>query len=130
MKKYIPKTKDDRTAIHFLRLCSFDDIKGDVSLLLEYLQDLHWDVSRDIGAYLAPYVNEFSMELLKILSSNDNEWKFGILTSLIAESKVKLNQDLIAALSRIAEHPSDGEIDEDLNTIAEKIVNKNKEFDS
>lgn len=130
MKKYIPKTKDDHTAIHFLRLCSFDDIKDDVSVLLEYLQDLHWDVARDIGTYLAPFVNEFSMELLKILSSNDNEWKFGILTSLIGESKVKLNQELIAALSRIAEYPSDGEIYEELDTIAENIVNRNKEFDS
>lgn len=129
MKKYIPKTKDDLAAIHFLRLCSFDDIKDDVGVLLEWLQDLHWEVARDIGTYLAPYVNECSIELLKILSSNDNEWKFGILTSLIAESKVKLNQELLAALSRIAEHPSDGEIDEELNILAEDIIKKNKKFD-
>lgn len=130
MKKYIPKTKDDRTAVNFLRLCSFGDIKDDVSVLLEWLQDLHWDVARDIGTYLAPYVNEISMELVKILSSNDNEWKFGVLTSLIAESKVKLNKELLAALSRIAEHPSDGEINEELNTIAENMVKKNEEIDS
>jgi Domain of unknown function (DUF5071) len=126
MKEYIPKTKDDLTAIHYLQLCSFDEIKDDINVLLEYLQDLHWNVARDIGAYLAPYVNNFSMELLRILSSNDNEWKFGILTGLVAESKVELNQELIAALNRIAKNPTDGEIYEGVNILAENIIQKSK----
>lgn len=126
MKKYIPKRKDDITAIHYLKLSSFDEVKDDVGVLLEYLQDLHWDVARDIGTYLAPYVNEFSGDLLKILSSNDNEWKFGVLTSLIAESRGELNQELIVALARIAQHPTDGEIDEGLNILAENLIKKTK----
>jgi hypothetical protein len=67
------------------------------------------------------------VEILNILSSNDNEWKFGVLTSLIAESEIKLNQDLLVVLRRIAEHPSYGEIYEEVDLIAKGIVEKNNE---
>ena len=122
MKKYIPKHKSDVQAIDFLKSCSCEDIKSDVPILLKFIQDLHWDVARDIGTYLTPYVNEIKHELTIILNSDDDEWKFGIMVALIGKSQKKLDKDLISILTRISENPTKGEISEELDSIAKKIL--------
>lgn len=124
MKEYIPKTKDDLVAVKILEQTLFENVQMDVSILLEYLQDLHWDVARRIGVYLAPHVNLIKSDLLEILLSNDEEWKFGVLSGLIALSPVTLDEDLVSILRRIKEQPTEKETYEELNLVAGEILNK------
>jgi len=125
MKEYIPKTKDDLQAIEHLNHCSFSEVSADVPVLLEFMQDLHWEVAHGIGVYFAPYVNEIKKDLLQILLSNDNEWKFGILFGLVAKSSVRLDKELIEELRRISISPTAGEVQEELNTVAKEILANN-----
>jgi len=125
MKRYLPKSKDDIQAVDFLQSCPFDVVKSDISKLLEFLQDTHWEVSEGIAKYLKSYVNEIKSDLLYILNSNDDEWKRRTLMVLIGRSSYKLDQELILALRRIAEHPTTGEIEEEVVEQAKEIIIKN-----
>lgn len=125
MKRYIPNTKDDISAVEFLRSCSFIKVEKDVPELLRWMQDMHWDVSHGIAEYLTPYVNQIKFHLFDILNSNDNEWKFSVLNFLVLKSSNKLDPDLALLLKRISDDPTDGESFEELDVLARDIMLKN-----
>jgi hypothetical protein len=123
MKNYIPKNKDDLEAIEFLKHCSFAEIEhNDVSSLLEWMQDMHWEVAHKIAKYFIPYINDIKANLIIILDSNDNEWKYGVLFFLINKSEKKLDEDLMMVIKRIAEFPNTAEKSENLDQIANEIL--------
>jgi hypothetical protein len=124
MKEYIPKTKDDLKAISILMQGTFEDVVMDIPVLLEYLQDLHWDVASGIGHYLAPHVNAIKVDLLGVLLSNDNQWKYGIIAGLIALAPVRLDEEIVSALRRIKDYPTEGEVDEELDLVAAEVLNR------
>ena len=122
MKNYIPKSKSDVNAVEHLKSLSFEAVKADIPELLECMQDMHWDIAHGVAEYLVPYVNEIKKELLFILKTNDEIWKFGIISSLIAKSSNKLDEELISILKRIAEHPTKSEIEDEVDVAAKDII--------
>jgi hypothetical protein len=126
MKKYIPKSKDDVSAISHLHNCTLSEVLEDVPTLLKFMQDMHWEVADGVGTFFAPYANEIKRELLKILSTNDNEWKFGILVGLLAKSEAKLDDDLSSSLKRMIESPTSGEVEEGVDQAAKEIIMKKR----
>ena len=124
MENYIPRHKSDVQAIKNLRSRVFATIKADVPELLGCMQDMHWDIAQGVAEYLAPHVNEIRGELLFILNSNDEQWKFGIVSFLLAKSPNKLDPELIAVLKRVAEHPTKSESYEELDVKAKEIISQ------
>ncbi|WPQ66325.1 DUF5071 domain-containing protein [Chitinophaga sancti] len=123
MKSYIPKAKDDLQAVSILEELPFEVVRMDVTRLLEWVQDLRWHVSRPIGEYLAPHVNEIKDEILQVFSTNDDEWKFSIMAGLIKQAPIKLDEELEMVIRRMRDNPTQREEDADLKWIAEKILN-------
>ena len=105
-RDYIPKTTDDMAAVEKLKLLPFESVMADVPILLEWLQDGHWEVAEGIAKYLVPHVNKIVTALLFVLNSNDGMWKYFIICSLTSRSKEKLSPELIETLRRIAGNPS------------------------
>ncbi len=123
MKNYIPKTKGDMQAVKTLKKLPFESIKADVPALLEWMQDINWPVAGGIVRYLAPHVNEIKESLLNILKSNDDDtWKYSIIAFLIANSKAKLDLELISMIKRIADHPTASEIREEVDEVAKRVM--------
>ena len=123
MKKYIPKTKDDIKAIYELEKKNIFEIKPDVKILLEWIQDMHWDVSMGIMNYFKKNINEIDNEIIEILDSNDEEWKYNILFFLVKDSKPEnFSKDLKQIIKRIAFNPNPTEIEEGLNVLAQNII--------
>lgn len=125
MKNYIPGSKDDPEAISNLKNRSFEEVKQDIPTLLEWIQDLHWDVAHDICDWLIPHINKITNELLYIINTNDEEWKFNILIRLIAKSPHQLAPELLSVIKKIAENPTHREALEEVNIVAKKIIIEN-----
>jgi len=121
-KDYIPNNIYDVAAVERLKHLPFELVRKDVSALLEWLQDLHWDVAAGIAEYLTPYVNEITQELLFILNTDDSMWKYCVIYGLIARSQNKLNPVLVEALRTIAEHPSKIDAEETVDEAAKEII--------
>jgi hypothetical protein len=109
-------------AVEHLKVRAFETIKADVPELLEWMQDMHWYVAHGVAEYLLPHVNEIKEELLYIFSTNDEMWKHGIMFFLLAKSPGKLDPALVSVLKRIANHPTDSEIADDLDEEAKEII--------
>ena len=121
-KNYIPKDIYDILAVKYLQYLPFKAIKEDVPKLLEWLQDLHWEVAPGIAQYLIPHINEITSELLFVLNTNDGMWKYCIINGLIKRSQSKLDPRLINALKRIAEHPSIIDAEDAVDEAAKEII--------
>nr|WP_068890402.1 DUF5071 domain-containing protein [Pedobacter panaciterrae] len=121
-KNYIPQNTDDVDAVERLKYLPFASIIDDIPILLEWLQDGHWEVAEGITAYLIPHVNEISEELLFILDTEDGMWKYFVICGLIARSKEKLAPNLIEALRRIAEHPSKIDVEDAVDDVAKEVI--------
>jgi hypothetical protein len=124
MKNYIPKGKGDTKYARYLKVLPLEAVLTDVPELLIWLQDLHWDAAQEVAVYFRPYVNEIKLELIKILSDNDTEWKLGVMT-VIAFSTNKLDQELIIALKRVADYPTKEDQEYELDEVAKEIIAKN-----
>ena len=124
MKNYIPQFKTDEQAIECLNSLAFETVRADVPELLEWVQDLHWDSAHGVAKYLVPHVHEIQEELLDILKTNDEIWKFNIIKVLIAKSPNKLGPELMSMIRRIADHPTKAEKEEDVDVAASEIIYK------
>jgi len=123
MKSYIPKTKDDINAINELQKYSFLEIQEDVKILLEWMQDMHWDVAIGIVKYFKNYIIEIEKEIIEILNSNDEEWKYNVLHFLIKDfQEKKLPKKLKEEIQRMAFSPNLSEIEEELDILSKEIL--------
>ena len=125
-KNYIPKNTHDVVAVERLKRLPFEAVKRDVPELLEWLQDMHWDVAPEIAEYLVPHVNEITDELLFILNTDDGMWKYHVINALIAQSQDKLHPALIKVLKRIVESPSKIEVDDTVDDAAKRVITNNE----
>jgi len=121
-KNYIPRNTHDVEAVEQLKQLQFDSVRTDVPVLLEWLQDGHWEVAEGIAAYLIPHVNEIVKELLFVLNTEDGMWKYFVICGLIARSQEKLDSILIMALKRIAEHPSEIDAEDMVDDVAKDVI--------
>ncbi|MCD0471749.1 DUF5071 domain-containing protein [Flavobacterium sp. JAS] len=122
IKTLIPKDKFDFETVEKLKNYSFEEIEPIIPNLLEWLQDINWPISKPIGELLIPFSEKISSEILKILKSEDQVWKYWILHTFgeIVKDKMVLNE-----IERIAKDPTKDEIDEEVFEIAKVIINKN-----
>jgi hypothetical protein len=122
IKTLIPKDKFDFETVEKLKNYSFEEIESIIPDLLEWLQDMNWPISRPIADLLIPFSEKISSEILKILQSEDQVWKYWILITFgeIIKDKIVLDE-----IERIAKDPAKGEIDEEVFEIAKEIINKN-----
>ena len=124
MKQILPKDKFDIETAENLKKYSFDEIKEYIpELLVLWLQDFNWPVSKPVSDFLLPYVNEIECEIIKIFSTDDGMWKYWLLR-LLSCFPEKLHYKLVQEIMRIAEHPTNDEIDcevqeEAINFLAE-----------
>ncbi len=119
VKKLIPKDKFDIETAEKLKQYSFEEIKPIIPELLEWLQDLNWPVSKSIAETLIPFSENIAIEIVQILRSEDDMWKYWVL--LIFGEIIK-NQLVLNEIKRISENPTTGEIESETHKIAKQIM--------
>ncbi|MDN3580541.1 DUF5071 domain-containing protein [Mucilaginibacter flavus] len=124
MKNYIPKRKGDIEAVKKLQSLPIEVVREDVPKLLEWMQDMNWEVGGYIADYFVPYIDYILTDLLTILMGNDDPWKYEILNALIARSINRPADELMAVINRIADNPTTIEKEESVDIIAKEIVKK------
>lgn len=129
MKKHIPQNKSDIDFYTHLEKMNIIEIKEDVNVLLEWLQDMNWPVAIHISNYFSQYINIIDDEIIEILRSKDEEWKYSILFSIILHSKIEPNDKIYKEVYRIFKHPTKEESEADLDELADDILKKYK-FDN
>lgn len=89
--------------------------------LLEWVQDLNWPVAQTLAPFLANAGRIVVPGIRKILASNDDTWKWSVVTGIVARSQ-ELVVLLRPELERIAKVPSQGERNEGLDRMASELL--------
>lgn len=121
IKNLIPKHKSDFETVESLKKYNFQQIQPIIPDLLEWLQDMNWPISKTLADFLIPFTDHISSELIKILKTDDEMWKYWILLSF---GKIIKNKMVLNEIERIAKKPTQGEIENDVFEIAIEIVNR------
>jgi len=116
-----PKDKADEEFVHNLNKYSILEIKEYVPQLLEWLQDGNWPVASHIFKYLQPHVSKIEDEIMDVLHSDDEIWKYWILGLILSYGKVPGNKTMTEVM-RIAKYPTPKEIEEELQERAIEII--------
>jgi 3-methyladenine DNA glycosylase AlkD len=125
-KKYLPLNKSDLDfADELYKIDNVDEIKGDIPVLMRWLQDYNWPPADLICEYLLKFpLITYKKEILEILNSNDNVWKYWILLRLIKPAITKKDNWLIPKVEKIMLNPSLGEKENEVDEIAQEIIDK------
>ncbi len=125
-KQYLPKNKEDlKFSIYLYQINDFDVIKDDIPELFEWLQDYNWEQAEIISEYLKRFnIVHFESEIQKVLESKDDIWKFWILKKVVLPSEYTPSDFLLNKIHNIILNPTQGEIEEEVDKIANKIYNK------
>lgn len=121
--KFIPKHKGDLDAVK--KLSSFEGRLSSENkmLLLEWMQDMHWEVGHPISDYFRPRLKDISSELLTIFKGIDDEWKWYLIRFLLMNNpNLYIDQSLKSILQRIADHPTKAEELSELDKITKELL--------
>jgi hypothetical protein len=118
----IPKHKFDFDAVENLKKFRVDEITQYIPGILEWLQDGNWPVFSALGNYLEPHFNKIQHEIVDVLKTDDDIWKYWIIL-LIKNCGYMPGLIIMNELNRIITSPTKGEIEEGVLEIALEIAN-------
>jgi hypothetical protein len=126
IRNLIPKDKFDTETAGLLKRYSYYQIKPIVNDLLTWIQDMHWPVASLVFKYLEGIAENLTDEIIEILESNDDIWKFNCLRLYYGQPD-KINERLLREINRIALRPTKGETEEDVQELAIDLIERIKE---
>ncbi len=95
----------------------------DALSLLEWMQDMHWEVAHPIADYMRAHVNKIHSEIISIFQSEDNEWKFNLIMFILLDNiNLKVEDDLLSVLKKMAANPSFDEKDNDVDEVCKELL--------
>ncbi len=122
LKSLVQTHKSDTDAVQRARSAGYPAIEPILGDLLEWMQDMNWPVAGDIEELLAPIGAPLSPYVLKVLQGGDDIWKYWILSRLAVNFDREARQPIIDECIRIVNHPTDGELAEEVNLAAGDIL--------
>ncbi|WP_152618448.1 DUF5071 domain-containing protein [Leisingera sp. ANG-Vp] len=93
-----------------------------ISELLEWTQDENWPVAGPVTKLLSSFGRGVAPALIEVLGGDDSTWKHALLRGLVLQLEPDTWVLVEPAVRRLAEHPTDEEVREDVNTAAQKAL--------
>ena len=118
----LPKNKFDDSTLTELMSLSDNEIEPIITDLLEWLQDFNWPIATKIKSVVGKHYKLSEPYVLSILQGTDEIWKYWILRELMYEWQSCPGSDLLNEISRIAQHPTPDEIEEELDKAANELL--------
>ncbi|THF78463.1 DUF5071 domain-containing protein [Cohnella fermenti] len=124
IKELVPKHKSDFDRINDLKKLSLDQIRPILPDLLEWLQDINWPIAIEVEEILIGFQEELVPHLKNIFNVVDGQWKYFLLYGLIKRLPDEVLVELKEDLERMLYYPTRDEIDEELDDILKKLLQR------
>lgn len=119
LNELIPKDKGDLLPAYRLEDYTYEEIKSIIPQLIEWLQDMNWPVAGILAENLLRYQDDIEDEIMFVLNTNDEIWKYWVISVFGNSTKSKKIQERI---NQIATSPTQNEINEEVNIVAIEII--------
>ncbi|WP_366289857.1 DUF5071 domain-containing protein [Paenibacillus sp. AN1007] len=124
IRTLIPEHKNDFERVEMLKNYKVEELKPIIYDLLTWLQDMNWPIALEIQNILLNFKEDLIPHIRTILLTDDDEWKYWILTSLMRKLPNHIIVLLKPELERIRDHPTSDELQSDLIEEVEEILNR------
>ena len=121
----LPKDKSDTDAVEKLSKLEDEQLSPIVPQLLEWIQDMNWQVAPLVCELLSQHYRIVEPHLLSLLGAEqtDEIWKYNIIKSLLGGRYGCPNDErLMSEIKRIAQHPTDSEKAELVDEAAKEYI--------
>jgi hypothetical protein len=120
--RIVPIDKFDDEACENMMAASNDDLVPHIDGLLECLQDLNWPIAESVSSRLSTLGVALVKPLLNVLNSDDNVWKYCIVSHLLYQVDDEVFRLLRFTLNSIKRHPTKGEIEEEVHDVVCELL--------
>jgi Domain of unknown function (DUF5071) len=121
LRDLMPITKLDTEKAEAIVALGFPMVEPILDDILVWLQDTNWPVAKVFEPFLVRIGAPLTPHIQTILKTDDDVWKYWIVQNVIGES-AELTQIFKAELLRIATKPTTGEHKEEVNLVAQTIL--------
>lgn len=121
LQHLIPQDKFDIAAAEMAVATGWPAIEPVAAELLDCVQDLNWPVARVLAPLLASAGAGLAPQILRILRTDDETWKWSVIQGVVKPSK-PLSRTLQVELRRMAERPTASEHQEELDLLAREAL--------
>ena len=122
IKELLPRGKHDFERVDLLKKVERDALRPIIPELLKWLQDTNWPISAEVGKMLLPFDSDLIPYIQDIFQTDDDMWKYWILSELVSKLSKKAKSGLTDDLNRFAYHPTAWEQEEGVDEIAIAII--------
>lgn len=120
--EYLPIDKHDFERVKRLKKLDRKELLSVLPGLMEWIQDMNWPIAEEVAELLLTCPNEIVPLIKEVLATNDDVWKYWCLIILVKRLPEDLRMQFKKDLIRLAESPTAGEKLEELDEIAEEIL--------
>ena len=120
--EFIPGSKNDLKAIQALDSMSNDAIYPYLNEIIAWVKDVNWPVAVPICERLASFDERIVPVIEEILSGQDEQWKYTVLSNLIPKLSPSVMELSMNQVVRIVNEPTESEIAESLNLVARDTI--------
>ncbi len=117
----IPKHKFDASNIDILKTINKKDVEPILKDLMEWIQDINWPIAQELIKVLPRFHKELIPIIRDIFNTDDGDWKMWTL-KLIKKFPQESILLLKADIERIAYHPTDSEVYEEVDDYAKEVL--------
>jgi Domain of unknown function (DUF5071) len=123
LRTLMPINKIDTEKAEAIVALGFPMVEPILDDILVWLQDINWPVAKVFAPFLVSIGAPLTPHILTILKTDDDVWKYWIVQNIIGES-AELKQIFKAELQLIATKPTTGEHKEEVDLVAQAILDK------
>jgi len=121
-KSFVPRDKFDLERAEMLGSLDEIALQQIAPDLLVWVQDMNWPVAGRIAKVLGRVGQPIVPLLQEVLRGTDDQWKRSCVEYVIPDLPAELASQLCPELSRIANHPTEGESAEEVTNSAREIL--------
>lgn len=125
-KNLLPIHKSDFVTVKKIKKMDNEKIIPLLPGLLEWTKDMNWPIAKSVIELLLIFPKEIVPHVQEALLSKDDSWKYYILIFLVRELPIESKEQFKEYLIRLAENPTQNEIDEEIDEIAFEILDNFK----
>ncbi len=118
----LPIHKTDIAAAERIVDAGMPSIEPILGGILEWMQDCNWPVAHVLYKVFDGMGVEVVPHIKRIFKSNDDIWKYWMIVSVVPQLSSAAKSELHEEIKRIAEHPTKGEVTEEVTLEAKEYL--------
>jgi hypothetical protein len=123
VQSLIPQNKIDTERARAVVAAGYPAVAPILPRLLEWLQDYNWPVAQVLAPFLASIGSPLIPYIQHVLNTDDEIWKYWIINTILHNS-LELATAYRAELQRLAYSPTQRESTEELDEVAQEVLEK------